>query len=85
MFQCTEAIWGYNSRYLPSTGRLLTDAELNEKPLPRRVGQHLVDALWLFIQLSTSENSRRTKTLSRVAARTILWILKRFGIEVDIF
>ncbi len=85
MFEPTKVTMGFNSRYLPSIGKSLTDAELNERPLPERVVQLLVDALYHFYVLNTSPNSLRASAQSEHAAASIYGILRGRGIEVDMF
>ena len=81
----TEATWWFNSRCLPSVGGPLTDAELNNRPLPERVVQHLVDALFHFYELYASTNSPRIETKCVESAASIYGILRNNGIEVVIF
>ena len=85
MIESTKATWHFNSRCLPSIGGSLTDAELAEHPLPNRVVQLLVDLLYHFYELDASANSLRAHASYVDAAASILGILLRSGIEVDIF
>ena len=84
-YEPTTSTWWFNSRCLPSVGGPLTDAELNHRPLPERVVQHLVDALFRFYELYASTNSPRTETMCVESAASIYGILRNNGIEVVIF